>query len=572
MKLCPVHIFKAFCLVGFVTFILGATLENKAHAQAREVGEFANESSQTSYLLGVAEALAHPNGAMLLKFADEAHDRSTDLLDVGLAKGLYFLAMQRPEHLGSRELSRARLRHAELSAICGSCSVRLSVDASGLRQIVVTLDDEDISIDVPSPEPGAGVALRRVPHGLEIARDAVIKSISEPTRALSLDVVELDKPWKEFARDEDLANGGVDPFSPTSRTRFISFGEASCRRSTQTIAEKYSRFRLFANLAWLSYIAPDRIASLTAELRAWRALNVLATRALEEPEVSTTAPLERYFAWAKKRFSANEIKYIQPELDEVTRLLEQKDDIIRGLGFDFDRSRLEAAIRSVDSPVLLHGLHAELFRTSQGEEFVLVFRGSDEAYDWFNNLWQGTATTVQAPGYEGARKLVAALISGGIPRERLVVVGHSYGGGLAQYAHITNSTASAVTFNSAFLGSASLSALNTKESREASKRITNVTAIAEQGLLAGTPKDPLFLASTYGFATLFPQSLAGEVEYVTVVPPCRPNYWDSLLNPWETALDFAASPLLEPPVGKISAKMLTKAGAYVAVKRAISKA
>jgi hypothetical protein len=107
------------------------------------------------------------------------------------------------------------------------------------------------------------------------------------------------------------------------------------------------------------------------------------------------------------------------------------------------------------------GFYAEIY--SQGEETLIVFRGSTELNGWKTNAAQifsmprlldnGTTNGEGAAGqYEIADRLVRFVIASGIPRDRVYVTGHSLGGGLAAYAHLSNDTAGALLFNAAQLG------------------------------------------------------------------------------------------------------------------------
>lgn len=74
---------------------------------------------------------------------------------------------------------------------------------------------------------------------------------------------------------------------------------------------------------------------------------------------------------------------------------------------------------------------AELFKQPASGQHVLVFRGSAEVYDWISNLWLGIDLgQVESPHYAAARELVGVLVKQGI---RPLVIGHSLGGGMAQY-------------------------------------------------------------------------------------------------------------------------------------------
>ncbi|MEJ6007034.1 YqiA/YcfP family alpha/beta fold hydrolase [Paucibacter sp. AS339] len=74
---------------------------------------------------------------------------------------------------------------------------------------------------------------------------------------------------------------------------------------------------------------------------------------------------------------------------------------------------------------------AELYRHNASGQYVLAFRGSAEAADWVSNLWMGVDLgEVTSPHYAAADELVAELRRRGISP---LVLGHSLGGGMAQY-------------------------------------------------------------------------------------------------------------------------------------------
>lgn len=74
---------------------------------------------------------------------------------------------------------------------------------------------------------------------------------------------------------------------------------------------------------------------------------------------------------------------------------------------------------------------AELYRHNASGQYVLAFRGSAETADWISNLWMGVDLgEVTSPHYAAADELVAELRRRGISP---LVLGHSLGGGMAQY-------------------------------------------------------------------------------------------------------------------------------------------
>ncbi|MGV7209819.1 YqiA/YcfP family alpha/beta fold hydrolase [Oxalobacteraceae bacterium A2-2] len=74
---------------------------------------------------------------------------------------------------------------------------------------------------------------------------------------------------------------------------------------------------------------------------------------------------------------------------------------------------------------------AELYRHAASGQLILVFRGSQEALDWVTNLWLGVdLLKLEAPHYQAARELAGLIVKSG---RKPIVVGHSLGGGMAQY-------------------------------------------------------------------------------------------------------------------------------------------
>jgi len=79
----------------------------------------------------------------------------------------------------------------------------------------------------------------------------------------------------------------------------------------------------------------------------------------------------------------------------------------------------------------ISGFRAELYQHVPSSEKILVFRGTDGALDWLTNAWAGIDfLSIEAPHYQAAYNLVSALRKRG---DRPLVVGHSLGGGMAQY-------------------------------------------------------------------------------------------------------------------------------------------
>lgn len=79
----------------------------------------------------------------------------------------------------------------------------------------------------------------------------------------------------------------------------------------------------------------------------------------------------------------------------------------------------------------ISAFRAELYRHTPSGELILVFRGSQEGLDWVSNLWVGVdLLALEAPHYQAAREVVERIVRSG---RKPLVVGHSLGGGMAQY-------------------------------------------------------------------------------------------------------------------------------------------
>lgn len=106
-------------------------------------------------------------------------------------------------------------------------------------------------------------------------------------------------------------------------------------------------------------------------------------------------------------------------------------------------------------PQPISSFRAELYQHQPSGEYILVFRGSQEALDWVSNAWLGLDLfAIEAPHYRAARELTEKLVSAGkVP----VVVGHSLGGGMAQYVGLGKNL-KVVAFNSSPLPARYISA------------------------------------------------------------------------------------------------------------------
>lgn len=120
---------------------------------------------------------------------------------------------------------------------------------------------------------------------------------------------------------------------------------------------------------------------------------------------------------------------------------------VAGVRNDKERSRYQAALAEKDAMLAREALvseplpqlpakpisafRAELYRHVPSGELILVFRGSQEGLDWLSNAWLGfDLLSIEAPHYQAARDLTERIVRSG---RKPIVVGHSLGGGMAQY-------------------------------------------------------------------------------------------------------------------------------------------
>ena len=124
-----------------------------------------------------------------------------------------------------------------------------------------------------------------------------------------------------------------------------------------------------------------------------------------------------------------------PLLDEASRRLEKSaaeySDAMHAKEAFLARNQLRVVGLPKRSQAAVEAFRAELYQYGLSQEYILVFRGTQEAMDWVSNLWTGVdLLSIEAPHYRAAYDLVAEL------RRRKIeplVVGHSLGGGMAQY-------------------------------------------------------------------------------------------------------------------------------------------
>ena len=94
---------------------------------------------------------------------------------------------------------------------------------------------------------------------------------------------------------------------------------------------------------------------------------------------------------------------------------------------------VEARLRQARNSPFLAGLRIEFYRQRDSGDHAIVFRGSAQGADWLSNAWLGVdLAQEEAPYYREAREIVGEFLKAR-PQARVVVVGHSLGGGLAQY-------------------------------------------------------------------------------------------------------------------------------------------
>ena len=95
------------------------------------------------------------------------------------------------------------------------------------------------------------------------------------------------------------------------------------------------------------------------------------------------------------------------------------------------QQQLKAVRLPTVSPAPPKAFRAELYQQAPSGDYILVFRGTQERSDWLTNAWSGVDLgAIEAPHYRAASDLVSALRKQHITP---LVVGHSLGGGLAQY-------------------------------------------------------------------------------------------------------------------------------------------
>lgn len=135
------------------------------------------------------------------------------------------------------------------------------------------------------------------------------------------------------------------------------------------------------------------------------------------------------------RRSALQDGQAHPLLDEAARRWSRRATIYRERISSKDAFLQQQGLKAVRlptvSPAPPKAFRAELYQHAASGDYILVFRGTQEGSDWLTNAWSGVDwQSVEAPHYRAAFDLVEALRKQHITP---LVVGHSLGGGLAQY-------------------------------------------------------------------------------------------------------------------------------------------
>ena len=169
----------------------------------------------------------------------------------------------------------------------------------------------------------------------------------------------------------------------------------------------------------------------------------------------------------------------------------------------------------------ISAFRAELYRHVPSGQLILVFRGSQEPLDWFSNLWLGVdLLALEAPHYDAARRLTEQIVKTG---RKPIVVGHSLGGGMAQYVGQMFSLR-IVAFNSSPLPSRYIPA----RGKVAPEKIRLYSAIEYQGSAEHTVThaDPVSLtlpnwtesyAQSFGYT---PEETLFKAHQHLVMPTC----------------------------------------------------
>ena len=171
-------------------------------------------------------------------------------------------------------------------------------------------------------------------------------------------------------------------------------------------------------------------------------------------------------------------RLVHPRLPEGYRPFSPEE--FAALSFPAGRYSYEPDTGFIED-TLQAGFGARLTRSTDGDKTVVAFRGSnapgeDEHWmqDWVVDAHQGGGGTPKQYIY-GDELLKAVRVA--FPDSRMVVTGHSLGGGIAAYATIRLADPgkiSCVTFNAAGISSASLLALPKDTLERSAKVISNI--------------------------------------------------------------------------------------------------
>lgn len=182
---------------------------------------------------------------------------------------------------------------------------------------------------------------------------------------------------------------------------------------------------------------------------------------------------------------------------------------------------VQGLLEEARSKPLLAGLRAEIYRKRDTGEHTLVFRGSAQWEDWINNIWMGLDLgRIEAPYYQHAKSIVQKFL-GERPGAKLVVVGHSLGGGLAQHVGKAYNLR-VVAFNSSPLPETYIGGVS--EDQQARTRVyTAVYVHPTTGII--TP-DPLSIDVSRSAYFGWLKRLSAKSTHHLVVPTCtlaKPN-------------------------------------------------